>query len=82
MIFIHLAWLIPIFPVVSFLLIVFLTKRFMGLSALISIAGIFLSFIFSLGIFYEIIANKISMEKPIEYAVQWISVPIRIDAEY
>ncbi|GFZ33837.1 NADH-quinone oxidoreductase subunit L [Clostridium zeae] len=78
--FIDLAWLIPIFPVVGFLLIAFITKGFKKISALVAIGGIALSFIFSLGVFFEVIASKVSINKPIEYAVAWLSVPIKIEA--
>lgn len=80
MIFIRLAWLIPIFPVVSFVLISFITKRFKGISAISAIAGMFLSFLLSLGVFYNVVISGITMEKPVEYAVTWLKVPIHIDA--
>ncbi|WP_315674783.1 NADH-quinone oxidoreductase subunit L [Clostridium sp. 19966] len=78
--FIYLAWLIPIFPVVGFLLIVFITKVFKKISALIAMGGMALSFIFSLGVFYDVIISKVSIKEPIEYAVSWLSVPIKIEA--
>ena len=80
MIFIRLAWLIPIFPAIAFLVIAFITKRFKRSSALIAIVGMSLSLIFSIGVFYDTIASKISMNQPIEYAVQWLTVPINIAA--
>lgn len=80
MIFIRLAWLIPIVPAIAFLLIAFITKKFKRISALIAIAGMFLSFIFSLGVFYDVIASGVSINQPIEYAVSWLTVPISIAA--
>lgn len=80
MVFIYLAWMIPIFPAIAFLLIAFITKGFKRISSSIAIAGIFLSFIFSLGVFYEVITSKVSINQPIEYAVSWLSVPIKIEA--
>ena len=80
MTFIRLAWLIPIFPVVSFVLISFITKRFKGISAMTAIAGMSLSLLFSLGVFYDVIASGVSMENPVEYAVTWLSAPVHIDA--
>ena len=80
MIFIRLAWLIPIVPAIAFLLIAFITKRFKRISALIAIAGMFLSFIFSLGVFYDVVASGVSINQPIEYAVSWLTVPISIAA--
>ncbi|GKU27571.1 NADH-quinone oxidoreductase subunit L [Clostridium folliculivorans] len=78
--FIYLAWLIPIFPVVGFLLIAFITKGFKKINSLIAMGGMALSFIFSLGVFYDVIASKVSINEPIEYAVSWLSVPIKIEA--
>lgn len=80
MVFIYLAWMIPIFPAIAFLLIAFITKGFKKISSSIAIAGMFLSFIFSLGVFYEVITSKVSINQPIEYAVSWLSVPIKIEA--
>jgi NADH-quinone oxidoreductase subunit L len=78
--FIDLAWMIPIFPAIVFLIIGFITKKSKGISSAIAISGIFFSFIFSLGVFYEVITSKVSINQPIEYAVSWISVPINIEA--
>lgn len=80
MVFIYLAWMIPIFPAIAFLLIAFITKGFKKISSSIAIAGMFLSFIFSLGVFYEVITSKVSINQPIEYAVSWLYVPIKIEA--
>ncbi|NJD01667.1 MAG: NADH-quinone oxidoreductase subunit L [Ruminiclostridium sp.] len=80
MTFINLAWLIPIFPVVSFVLISFITKRFKGISAMIAIAGMSVSLLFSLGVFYDVITSGVSMEHPVEYAVSWLTAPVHIDA--
>lgn len=80
MIFIGLAWLIPIFPAIAFLFISFITKRFKPVSAVIAIAGMGLSLIFSLGVFYEVITSEVSINQPVEYAVSWLSVPINIAA--
>ncbi|MCE5220647.1 MAG: NADH-quinone oxidoreductase subunit L [Clostridium sp.] len=78
--FIDLAWMIPIFPAITFLIIAFITKSFKRTSSLIAIAGMFVSFIFSLGVFYEVITSKVSINQPVEYAVSWLSVPIKIEA--
>lgn len=78
--FINLAWIIPLFPAVAFLIIGFITKKSKGISSAIAIVGMVLSFIFSLGIIYEVIASKVSINQPIEYAVSWLSVPIKIEA--
>jgi NADH-quinone oxidoreductase subunit L len=78
--FIYLAWLIPIFPVITFLLITFIAKGFKRISATIAITGMSLSLIFSLGVFYDVIASGVSINQPIEYAVSWLSVPVNIAA--
>jgi len=78
--FIDLAWMIPIFPAIAFLIIGFITKKLKGISSAIAIGEMALSFIFSLGIFYEVITSKVSINQPIEYAVSWLSVPIKIEA--
>src|SRR3954470_19470652 len=52
---IQLAWLIPIFPLLGFLVIGFLNKRLpVSLSGGIASVTIFLSFVLSLIMFYEI----------------------------
>lgn len=78
--FIRLAWLIPIFPAVAFLIIGFIAKKSKGTSSAIAISGMLLSLIFSLGVFYEVIISKVSIKEPIEYAVSWLSVPVKIEA--
>ncbi len=78
--FIDLAWMIPTFPAIAFILIAFITKKSKGTSSAVAIVGMVLSFIFSLGIIYEVIASKVSINQPIEYAVSWLSVPIKIEA--
>ncbi|NYB96693.1 NADH-quinone oxidoreductase subunit L [Clostridium beijerinckii] len=77
--FIDLAWIIPIFPAIAFLIIGFITEKLKGISSAIAIGGMVLSFIFSLGVFYEVITSKVSINKPVEYAVSWLSAPIKIE---
>lgn len=78
--YIDLAWLIPVLPAVAFTLIVFVTKRLKIVSALVAIAAMLVSFGISVGILWEVLANKITMEAPVEYAVDWLSVPVHIEA--
>lgn len=78
--FIDLAWMIPIFPAITFLIIAFVTKSFKRTSSSIAIVGMFVSFIFSLGVFYEVITSKVNINQPVEYAVSWLSVPLKIEA--
>nr|WP_242836861.1 NADH-quinone oxidoreductase subunit L [Clostridium beijerinckii] len=77
--FIDLAWMIPIFPAIAFLITGFITKKSKSISSAIAIGGMVLSFIFSLGVFYEVITSKVSINKPVEYAVSWLSAPIKIE---
>ncbi len=68
------AWLIPIPPAVAFVLIVLVTKRFKLLSALLAIFAITLSFIYSIGILLEVLSQGITMNNPVEYSVNWLSL--------
>ncbi len=71
------AWLIPLLPVISFLLIVFVLKPWPKLSATVSIACILIGFILAVSICFGIFnANSpYSMEHPYKAAVTWISMP-------
>jgi NADH-quinone oxidoreductase subunit L len=78
---IKLAWLIPVLPALSFLIIGLITKRYKLLSALISIMTMAGSLVISLGVLIEVLNLGISMEAPVEYAVRWLSVPgLKIEA--
>ncbi|MDK2821904.1 MAG: NADH-quinone oxidoreductase subunit [Clostridia bacterium] len=76
------AWLIPVFPAIAFLIIVFLTRRVQLLSALVGIVAIGTSFIMSIGVLREVLVNGISMENPVEYAFTWLGIPgyLKIEA--
>jgi len=78
--YINLAWLIPVLPAVAFILIVFVTKRLKIVSALVAIAAMLVSFAISAGILWEVLVNKITMEAPVEFSVDWLSVPVHIEA--
>lgn len=69
------AWLIPVFPAIAFVLIVFVTKKVRMLSALTAIAAMALSLIFSLGVLFQVLGSHITMETPVEYSIPWLSVP-------
>lgn len=79
---IDLAWVIPLAPAISFLLISFVTKRLRLLSALTAIAGMAVSLVISFGVLWEVLATHITMEHPREYAADWLVVPgfIKIEA--
>jgi len=77
---VDIAWLIPIIPAVAFPVIVFLTRRFELLSALIAIFAIAGSFVLSVGVAAEVFSRGISMEKPFEAAYNWLNVgPLNIE---
>jgi len=79
---IDLAWLIPVFPAVAFVLIVFVTKKLKLLSALMAIAAMLLSFIVSLGVLFQVLgSHEITMNSPREYFITWLNVPgVHIEA--
>lgn len=69
------AWLIPLLPLVAFVLIVFGFKPYKKLSAITAIGAMFGSLAISTAILFETVTNQnISMEKPIEIAVNWLHV--------
>lgn len=71
------AWLIPLLPVLSFVLIVFVLKPWPKLSATVSIACILVSFVLAisvgLGVFHA--ESPITAEHPFKQAVTWFSMP-------
>lgn len=72
---ISLAWLIPLCPVIAFLIIVFITRPARLLSALVAAAGIGVSFVLSLGVLVEVMQRGISMEQPLEISANWLQLP-------
>ncbi len=72
---IEIAWLLPILPALGFVIISLLTKRFKLLSALVAITAMVASLIISIGIAVEIIQRGITMGNPLEYSVNWLSLP-------
>ncbi len=71
------AWLIPIFPAIAFVLIIFVTKKVKMLSALTALAAMATSMMFSIGILFTILGShgEINMNAPIEYSVPWLTIP-------
>ena len=69
------AWLIPALPFLSFLLIVFVTKRAKGLSSAISILAILTSLTLAVSIAYKVIAAGAEIvEHPVAVTVNWLSI--------
>lgn len=78
--YINLAWLTPVLPALAFVLIAFVTKRLKLVSAVVAIAAMFLSFAISVGVLWEVLTYQVTMEAPVEYAVNWLTVPVHIEA--
>ena len=72
---IEIAWLLPILPLLGFVVISFLTKRFKMLSALVATGIMATCLIISIGVAIEVLRLGITMENPIEYSVNWLSLP-------
>lgn len=69
------AWLIPALPFLSFLLIVFVTKRAKRLSSTISILAILTSLAMAIGIAYRVImAGASIVEHPAVATVNWLNI--------
>lgn len=69
------AWLIPLLPLIAFVLIVFVFKPLKIVSALIAILAMFIALVHSIGILYQTVVDPtITMDNPVEIAVQWLHV--------
>lgn len=66
------SWLIPICPLIAYILIIFLTKKSPKLSVGVALAGIGASMIISAGTLVETLQQGITMEEPFEVALQWL----------
>jgi NADH-quinone oxidoreductase subunit L len=64
------SWIIPLFPLLSFVVIVFFTNRRSKLSSLISIGGICLSFVISMIVLGTALRNPVSSE----FKFTWIDL--------
>lgn len=69
------AWLIPLLPVVAFILIGFFLRRVPGLAAAAALAMSLCSFILALGAAYGVIDQNISVEHPLIQKVPWLVLP-------
>ena len=69
------AWLIPLFPILAFVAIVFFTRERRELSARLAVAGIFLSFLVAIGVLFAAISQREHIaEEPFHIAVAWFPV--------
>jgi len=64
------SWIIPLFPLISFVVLVFFTNRRAKLSSLISIGAICLSFVVSLIVLGTVLKNPVSSE----FKFTWIDL--------
>ncbi|MGI6224673.1 MAG: NADH-quinone oxidoreductase subunit L [Peptococcales bacterium] len=72
---INYIWLVPLAPLVAFILITFLFKRFKMLSALTAIFSMVIAFFLSLDILRVVLINpEINMNNPIEFALPWLDM--------
>ena len=65
------SWLIPVFPLLSFALIVFFTNRYKNLSARLAVGAIFLSFLLAIGVFFSALGIEGLAEEPYRRAFSW-----------
>lgn len=68
------AWLVPLLPVLSFIAIVFLTRRWARLSSFISIAAMLGSFILASIIAFGVFTNSEFIANPLTYSIRWFSM--------
>ena len=68
------AWLIPLFPLIAYVLIIFLTKKSKGISVGIALAAMMASLIVSIGVLVETLQKGITMEAPYQVAVKWLNL--------
>lgn len=70
----HNAWLVPLLPALSFVIIVFLTRQFKMLSGLVCVAGMVSAFVIAAFATYGVFTDHEFIEKPLEYSVRWFSM--------
>ncbi|MFZ5649440.1 MAG: NADH-quinone oxidoreductase subunit L [Bacillota bacterium] len=71
----HNAWLVPLLPALSFVIIIFLTKPWPKLSGLVTVAGMVTACVFASLAAYGVFTNHELAEKPLVYATRWFSMP-------
>ncbi len=70
----HNAWLVPLLPALSFVIIVFLTRQWKKASAAICIAGMSISCIIAVLAAIGVFTDHAFVEKPLVYATRWLSI--------
>lgn len=73
------AFLIPLFPILAFVLIVFFLHRNNRLSAWTAVAGIFLSGIVAYGVFFEAVGHGPELaQEPFTFAFGWLPTGTKV----
>lgn len=67
-----LVWLIPLPPLVAFLVVLLLTHKWKGLSHSIAIASAAISWLFSMIVFFQVIGVEHLAEHPILSSIKWL----------
>lgn len=68
------AWLVPLLPTLAFLIIIFMTRPWQKLSALVSVTGMVSSCVIAALAAYGVFTNYEFTEKPLVYAMRWFSL--------
>ncbi len=68
------AWLVPLLPALAFVAIVFLTRPWQKLSAILAVGSMALSCVIATLAAYGIFTNHEYAEKPLVYATRWFSL--------
>ncbi|HBV98911.1 MAG: NADH dehydrogenase [Peptococcaceae bacterium BICA1-7] len=69
----HNAWLVPLLPALSFVIIIFLTKPWPTLSGLVTVGGMLTSCFFASLAAYGVFTNHKYAEEPLVYATRWFT---------
>jgi len=69
------AWLVPLLPSLAFAAIVLLTRPWPKLSAFLAVGSMVFSCIIASLAAYGVFTNPEFMEKPLEYSMNWFSMP-------
>ena len=69
------AWLIPLLPAVSFVLIAFFLRQMPEMAARLAIKAMTTSFIIAVGVAWAVLSQGISVEKPFIIKTVWFTMP-------
>ncbi|MDD4599577.1 NADH-quinone oxidoreductase subunit L [bioreactor metagenome] len=71
----HHAWLIPLLPVIAFIIVGLFLRRIPVLSAAVSVCMSLLSFVLALGVGYGVIDQLITVDNPLIQRMPWLVIP-------